>query len=304
MKKKNLFCIPLLLVLIMILAACNGNPNGGGDPMTIGMYGEIADFMAAHPTEYTTWEDAAVAYIESRLPAEFELVMRITENNYDNVGVLISGSSEIHEHRYVKTSAGIWLEQTSIDIDGSTITTDGGIKIKNGTGGADDTLYLYDSGSYGIVDSLGLSAALVQKTQLRDALFSTMTWYGSFGAMFNAIEQAMGQVSQLGFDFNTLLAASGITFEIDRNATQTINGTSYSCERLKITTDDTVDDPAAPSPTYHVLECYVDKTNGICLRVSDIDRTQKVGGTKTEENIIETRTFKTSGVTPIVFPTP
>lgn len=284
----------------MILAACNGNPNSGGDPMTIGMYGEIADFMAAHPTEYTTWEKAAAAYIESRLPAEFELVMRITTNNYGNTETLLS--REIREHRYVKTSAGIWLEQTAID--GSTTTTYGGIMIKNGTGGADDTLYLYASGSYGIVDSLGLSAALAQKTQLRDALFSTMTWYGSFGAMFDAIEQAMGQVSQLGFDFNTLLAASGITFEIDRNATQTINGTSYSCERLKITTDDTVDDPAAPSPTYHVLECYVDKTNGICLRVSDIDWTQKVGGTKTEENIIETRIFKTSGVTPIVFPTP
>lgn len=136
---------------------------------------------------------------------------------------------------------------------------------------------------------------------MKAALFSVMTSYGQFGTTFELIEQAMGILSSFGLDFNALLAEDGITFEINRNASLTVDGKTFSCDMYKITEDDTVLDPDATSPTYNVMECYVDKTNGICLKMSVTDYVAK-NGAKCDETIIEMKTFKTSDVDAIQFP--
>jgi len=301
MKKKNLLCISLLLVLMIVFVACNGNPNSGGSSggsMSTGMYGEIADYMDENPQFAGDWNKAAIAYIESRLPAEYELIMRFSENDY-TAGAI--SSSNIVTHKYVKTAEGLWLEQTRT-VNGASPVIEGGIKIRNGVGGADDILYIYNASAYTIVNAADIADAELERDTLKASLFSAMTWYGSFGSMFDAIELAMEQVSQMGYDFIALLAQQGLAFTIDRNATLSVGGTARACDMFGITIDDTVDDPSAPSPTYHVMECFVDKTNGICLKLSNIDYAQRAGDVKESETIIETTSFKTASVTPILFP--
>lgn len=298
-KKKliNLLCVPFLMILVMMFVACDGNlGGGGGQPTSLGMYGEIADFFADHSGEYDTWEDAAMAYVETKLPAEYELVMRFTEQTYLNGGV---DSSDIHEHKYVKTSEGWWLEQTKI-VNGSP-SIEGGFMLKSSeTPGTDDTIYLYNSSNYVVVDNDDLVAAKIEVSAMKAALFSVMTSYGQFGPTFELIEQAMGILSSFGLD-DALLAEDGITFEINRNASLSVDGETFSCDMYKITEDDTVLDPDAISPRYNVMECYVDKANGICLKMSNISYVEK-DGAKYDETIIETKTFKTSGVDAILFP--
>ncbi len=296
----NLLCVPFLMILVMMFVACDGNMGGGGgQPTSLGMYGEIADFFADHSGEYDTWEDAAMAYVETKLPAEYELIMRFTNQTYLD-GVVDNNNSDIREHKYVKTAEGWWLEQTKIVNESPSI--EGGFKLKSSeTPEGDDTIYLYDSDGYVVVDNDQLADAKIEVSTMKAALFSVMTWYGQFGTTFEVIEQAMGILSSLGLDLNALLAEDGITFEINRNASQTVDGRTFSCDMYKITEDDTVLDPDASSPTYNVMECYVDKANGICLKMSNTNYVAK-NGDKCDETIIETRTFKTSNVDAIQFP--